>query len=185
VRDSGSIHALSTNSTNQSSLDKVVLSQYRGRSRLLDANLLLVLAIGRSDPLLIARHKKTKGEYTPEDYFLLCELIAFFAPCVTTPHVLTEVSNQLGQAAEPLKHAVFEGFAFFLELLVEHHVPSRPLADHDRLADFGLTDVGIHELATKERSLVITADARLAAYLGSQTINVIDFRHIKMIERNW
>jgi hypothetical protein len=133
----------------------------------------------------IQRHKKTKGEYIAEDYDLLFDLIASFAPCVTTPHILTEVSNQLGQASEPLKHAVFEGFVVMIKLLIEHHVPSRQLADHDQFVLFGLTDLGILELAAQEESLVVTADARLASYLGTCGINAIEFRWLRKMERGW
>ena len=143
-----------------------LLSPYRGRSLLLDANLLLVLAIGHSDPLLIGRHKKTKGAYVPDDYDLLFDIIGAFAPCLTTPHILTEVSNQLGQGEGPIRHALFQSFAGLVPLLREYHAPCQVLARYDQFPVYGLTDMGIVDLAMKQRSLVITADSALVAYLG-------------------
>jgi hypothetical protein len=163
----------------------VLLSRYRGRGLLLDANLLLVLAIGQSNPLLIERHKKTKGEYIPEDHGLLLEVMASFSPLITTPHILTEVSNQLGQSSNPLKYALFEGFAELIQLLVEHHIPSRKLAGHDHLAVFGLTDLGILEIATAEKCLAITADSRLADYLVRAGVDAIHYDWIRKLERGW
>lgn len=162
-----------------------LLSPHHGRSLLLDANLLLVLAIGWSNPLLIERHKKTKGEYVAEDYDLLFELIGAFAPCITTPHILTEVSNQLGQASGPLQYALFQSFAELIQLLIEHHAPSRELTFHDQFPVFGLTDLGILHLARSEKPLVISADSRLVAYLNSTGVNAIDYRWIHREARGW
>jgi hypothetical protein len=141
------------------------------------------LTIGQSDPLLIQRHKKTKGDYTPEDYGLLVDLIGSFSPLVTTPHILTEVSNPLGRSSQPLTSALFEGFAELIRLLVEHHVPSRELAGHEHLAVFGLTDLGILEIATSQKCLIITADSPLADYLMRTKIDVVPYDWIRKLER--
>jgi hypothetical protein len=85
----------------------------------------------------------------------------------------------LGQSSDPLRYALFEGFEEVVQLFIEHHVPSRELAGHDHLAEFGLTDLGILDLAKKERSLVLTADSRLAAYLGSAGVDAIDYHWVK------
>lgn len=135
------------------------LGQYRGRGLLLDANLLLVLAIGQSDPLLIQ--------------------------IMTTPHILTEVSNQLGQSSEALRSASFEGFAGLIHLLAEHHVPSRELVGHDHLAVFGLTDLGILRLATSQKCLIITADSALADYLMRAKLDAVPYDWVRKLDRGW
>ena len=159
------------------------LAQFHGRSLLLDANLLLVLAIGRSDPLLIARHKKTRGEYSEEDYNLLIELVGAFAPCITTPHILTEVSNQIGQISGPLLRDVFQGFSELIQFLMEDHIPSREVAVHERFPDFGLTDLGILNTARRANSLVITADSTLAAFLCGAEIDALAYQWMVKVER--
>jgi hypothetical protein len=98
---------------------------------------------------------------------------------------LTEASNLLGQASGAPKNAVFEGFAEVIPLLGEHHVPSRELAGREHLALFGLTDLGILEVARRERSLVITADSPLAAYLGKAGVDAREYRRVKQQERSW
>jgi hypothetical protein len=160
-----------------------LLSPYRGRGLLLDANLLLVLAIGQTDPLLIERHKKTRGEYVSGDFDLLFDMIGAFAPCFTTPHILTEVSNQLGQGSETLRYALFQAFAALIPLLRERCTPCQDLANYNQFPVFGLTDMGILDLAQSERSLVISADSPLVAYLNRAGVDAIDFRRIKTLER--
>ncbi len=142
-----------------------LLGPHRRRSLLLDANLLLVLAIGLVDPWHIRQHKKTTGEYLGEDYELLFEFISGFAPCLTTPHILTEVSNQLAQGSGALQYTLFQGFADLTRILIEHHVPGRDLVGQDQFHAFGLTDMGILDLAAREESLVVSADSSLVAFL--------------------
>lgn len=161
-----------------------MLRPHHGRSLLLDTNLLLVLAIGQSDPLLIGRHKKASG-YHAEDHDLLFGLIEAFAPCITTPHILTEVSNLLGQFSGPQKAALFESFADLIRLLIEHHAPSRDLVGHDQFYEFGLADMGILEVATREGSLVISADSRLVSYLNRAGVHAFDYEWIRRMDRGW
>lgn len=159
--------------------------RYRGRGLFLDANLLVVLAIGRDDPNLIAHHKRTRGEYTPEDHRLLLEVIASVSPLLTTPHVLTEVSNLLGQTPGVLRYVVYESFSALIDGLEELHIPGPELADHAQLAVFGLTDLAILQTAASRRCLVITDDAALADFLGRSGVDAIPFSQIRTLDRGW
>ncbi len=155
------------------------------RSLLIDANLLLVLAIGQFEPLQIERHKKTKGEYRAEDHGLMVELLGAFARCLTTPHILTEVSNQLAQGSGAMQYALFQGFADLTRILIEHHVPCCDLVGHDQFHAFGLTDMGILNLAAREEALVISADSSLVAYLQRAGIHAVDYRSIRIFDREY
>ena len=73
----------------------------RSRTLLLDTNLLLLLFIGGKDTLLIPKSKNL-SEYTEDDYDLLAEIVnSSFDRLVTTPHIMTEVSNLLGKERYP------------------------------------------------------------------------------------
>ena len=63
---------------------------------LLDTNLLLLLFIGGKDTSFIKK-AKTLSAYTEEDYELLQEFVSLnrFTGLLTTPHIITEVSNLL------------------------------------------------------------------------------------------
>ena len=71
--------------------DITFLLKHRGKSALLDANLLLVYVIGKTDRKLLGRHHHTK-QYE-EDFELLEMVVDNFRTIMTTPNILTEVSN--------------------------------------------------------------------------------------------
>ena len=67
------------------------IQQHRGKSALLDTNLLLVYVTGLSNPANLARLHHTR-QYVG-DFPLLSRLINHFRTLLTTPNILTEVSN--------------------------------------------------------------------------------------------
>jgi hypothetical protein len=90
---------------------------------------------------------------------------------LTTPHILTEVSNLLGQAPDLLKREYYNAFVRATELFEEKHIPAVQILSRAGTASFGLTDLGILELARTEHR-VVTADGPLANYLAGAGIDV-------------
>jgi rRNA-processing protein FCF1 len=160
------------------------LSQYLGRGLLFDANILLVLTIGLYDPLLIARHKRTREKYSPEDFGLILELIEFFQaiPPFTTPQVMTEVSNLLAQSRDEQARLLFSRLSDVIAVQQERYIPSERIASHEQFVAFGLTDIAIFEVASQNSVLVITDDARFADYLGRKEIDVVKFQDLRMLD---
>jgi len=153
------------------------LTKYRGRALLLDANLLVVFTVGLHEPYAITRHKRTKGDYEPDDYHLIVDLIEFFGEAVTTPNVLTEVSNLLAQRnlSKGFQQALFGSLAHVIAFLTEHYVSSKDIRSRDQFGAFGLTDIGILQIASAKKRLVVTADSGLATYLRTEEIAVENF----------
>src|SRR4051794_6446818 len=71
--------------------DLSFLWKHRSRGALLDANLLLVYVVGRTNRSRLSQLAHIK-QYR-DDYPLLERLVEFFPTVYTTPNVLTEVSN--------------------------------------------------------------------------------------------
>jgi hypothetical protein len=69
-----------------------ILAKHRGRGALVDANLLVLLLVGRVNRHRIAGFKRTSS-YTVQDYVLLEQLVAYVGGVVTTPHVLAQTSD--------------------------------------------------------------------------------------------
>jgi len=155
---------------------KMSAPSFHPRSVLVDANLMLVFVVGSYEPLYVSKHKNTRG-YSSEDFYLLRELLAQIHARITTPHILTEVSNLLAQSEGPVKRSYFRAFAEVIGVFDEVHVAARQIALRDHFADFGLTDLGILD-AADSTCLVITADSRLASYLGRENIHVVDFKQL-------
>jgi len=155
---------------------KTSAPSFHPRSTLVDANLMLVFVVGSYGPLYVSKHKNTRG-YSSEDFYLLRDLLDQTHVRITTPHILTEVSNLLSQSEGPLKRSYFRAFAEVIGVFDEVHVAARRIALRDHFADFGLTDLGILE-AADPTCLVITADSRLASYLGRENTQVVDFKQL-------
>jgi rRNA-processing protein FCF1 len=147
------------------------------RGLLIDSNLLLLLFVGQYDPTRIQKFKRT-DQFTIRDYELLADYIEQFKEVVTTPSVLTEVSNLLGQLPENLRYYFWQHFARGLKNLHECYTPSQQLGDEKAFPKFGLTDMAILRAASGEYR-VLTDDLRLTQYLLSENIDVINFNHLR------
>jgi hypothetical protein len=157
-----------------------LIDRYQATGILIDANLLLLLFIGLYDRRRIVSFGRTQG-YTTQDFDSLVEIINFFGKVVTTPNILTEVSNLSGKLHEKEKAAYFTDFADQVSRFDEEYAASNHLCSLSHFTKFGLTDAGIINAAGKY--LVLTDDFKLSSYLESESIDVINFNHIR--EVNW
>ncbi len=90
--------------TQPNSLSNTV-NKYKTKGLLIDSNLLLLYFIGSYNIDLITSYKRTK-KYTREDFYTLKDFTNSFNKLVTTPNILTEVSNlstQLNEKRELLQ----------------------------------------------------------------------------------
>ena len=69
-----------------------IFDRYQQSGILIDTNILLLYFVGSYDIQQISRFKRTK-KFVVEDYKLLTRIWNSFKKIVTTPHILTEVSN--------------------------------------------------------------------------------------------
>ena len=150
---------------------------FRKKSLLVDSNLLLLFIVGLCDPARIVKFKRT-AQFTVDDFECLKDFVGQFKQVVTTPSILTEVSNLLGHLPDKLACSFNEQFADDIKALHEHYTPSRELGGEEYFPRFGLTDTAILRAAGRD-CLVLTDDFRLAQYLGSRNIDVINFNHLR------
>lgn len=154
-----------------------LLRRYRSAGVLLDANLLLLYVIGTFDRDLIPRFKRT-AVYTAEDYGVLTRALDSFAHVLTTPHILTEVSNLASQLAEPLRQSVFRTLATVIGVLAELQPPAREISTDPAFPRFGVTDIAILQQG-RGKYLVLTDDFRLSQYLAHEQVDAINFNHLR------
>lgn len=155
-----------------------MFARYRTAGVLVDSNLLLLYFVGAFDPELIPKFKRTMM-YTPEDHSLLVRVLGFFERVVTTPHVLTEVSNLAGQLPSHLTTGVFAKFAAGITLLDEQVAPAIELSKQRAFTRFGITDSAVLHHA-RGHFLVLTDDFRLSQYLQHEDVDVFNFNHLRM-----
>jgi len=158
-----------------------LIDRYRTKGLLVDANLLLLLFIGLYDRRRILSFGRTQG-YTAADFDILVDMINFFGKVITTPNILTEVSNLSGKLHEKEKELYFTEFSDQVCRFDEEYAASNHVCSSVHFKRFGLTDAGIIDIAVG-KYLVLTDDFRFAAYLESKQIDVINFNHIRQL--NW
>jgi hypothetical protein len=155
-----------------------LFERYRRRGLILDTNILLLYFIGTFNREEISKFKRTKEKFTDEDYDILLLVLEYFDKSVTTPNILTEVSNISGQLGEHLHLEYFNYFATGIQLLTEEYVLSRDVARMENFYKFGLTDLAIMSTA-REKYLVLTEDFKLSQYLQSAGVDVLNFNHLR------
>jgi hypothetical protein len=149
------------------------------RGLLVDTNLLLLYFIGIFDRDLIQRFKRTRA-FTLEDHDVLLSLLERIQPLLTTPNILTEVSNLSGQLGEPMRAHYFRAFARGISLLTEHYIESTRSADTEHFVPLGLTDSAILSLGAAGH-LVLTDDFKLSQRLQTIGADVINFNHVRTL----
>lgn len=159
------------------------LAKHRQSGVAIDSNLLLLLWIGSFDRSLITRFKRTQ-KYTEPDFDLLVSLLTSVRLLVTTPNILTEVSNLAGQLPEHIA----EDFRFEMKLVIqrfdEQHYPGKLAVAENCFISLGLTDSTLTLLA-RNKTLILTDDLPLYAQLSSAKLPVINFTHIRSAAYGW
>ena len=158
-----------------------LLARYKSRGILIDTNLLLLYFVGRHDSRRILTFERTRT-FTIEDFKLLLGVFDYFDRVITTPNILTEVSNLSGKLSAHEKPAYYSEFASQTMLLKEEYIESTRACSLECFKNFHLTDSGIIDVASGQY-LVLTDDLPLAGYLQNAGIDVINFNHIRNL--NW
>lgn len=145
---------------------------------LIDTNLLMLLVVGYYDKGFISQHKRT-NKFTAEDFEIL-EILIEGASLVSTPSVLTEVSNLLWQCSEPHASKIRTVFTEVVSLCDEISLRSAEVVVSQEFMKLGLTDAGILELEKASGSILTQdLDLHLAAHArGIATENFTHFRNL-------
>lgn len=144
---------------------------------LVDTNILLLFFIGSYDARLITRFKRT-SQFTRRDYDLIVNFLAAFERRITTPHILTEVSNLGGQLPQQNKYTFYRVYAALLAQLFEVQSAASDIVIQPVFPRLAPTDAAI-EYTARDRYLVLTDDAPLAGYLRGTGIAVVNFNDIR------
>ena len=155
------------------------MKRYRSKGLLVDTNLLLLLTIGRCDLNLIQSFVRTQ-KYNIEDFGLLSRFVTSFRKQVTTPHVLTEISNLTTRLPDHIRPDYFTSLVSHFAAYSEEAVPFSTASGMGMFVKFGLTDSAITHIA-RNKYLVLTDDFPLANYLQSQKQDVINFNHLRQM----
>ncbi len=155
--------------------------KYGGKGLLVDTNLLILYLVGLATPQRITTFKPIVNQgFSTADFELLRKITLLFKRLVTTPHILTEISNH----SDKLKGVdKLRFYALLRSKLVgwkEHYTESAELCQRDEFIKLGLTDTAITDIAPGN-FLVITVDFELAGHLQKKKVDVINFNHLRQV----
>jgi hypothetical protein len=146
------------------------------QTAILDTNLVLLWLVAKSDPGLLARYKRVQM-FTDRDIPLLDQMLGSFQRNLTTPQVLTEVSNFLGQAPPYAQQQLKSTFAEYISARQEIYVRSADLATHRVFLELGLTDCSLEDASFQHT--IITTDYRLTGKIVSMGGRALNFNHAR------
>jgi hypothetical protein len=156
-----------------------LLRKHRSTGVILDANLLVLLIVGRCDRRLISEARPTRNHaLSNEDYELLLAMLLRVGRIVTTAHVLAETCNLLDQIKSPERVTIFEIVIEQMKRMTEAPMRSVDCALLPCFPQLALTDSGLVKLAA-QKHLLITMDAPLANELARARLPVINFNRLR------
>jgi hypothetical protein len=161
-----------------STYEEILIDKYKTKGILIDANLALLYLVGSFDLRLVGDGKFNKlSNYKTEDYHLLHRLKRVFKKAVTTPHVLTEVSNLTNDLPEKTKAECLKKFYETFIEIDELTVPSMEAAQRPEFHFLGLTDSAL--ALVSDRYLIVTDDARLVKKMNESGLEALNFNHLR------
>jgi len=162
-----------------SSYVELLVERFKAKGVLVDSNLALLYLVGSFDLHLIGDGKFNKlSKYVPEDYELLVRLKSVFKKAVTTPHVLTEISNLANDLPERTKAECLKKFYETFVGIEELAIPSLEAALRPEFHFLGLTDSALAIVANQY--LIVTDDARLVMKLNQSGLEALNFNHLRL-----
>ena len=159
-----------------------LIAEHRGGQLLVDTNLLILCLVGRTNPRRIEAFERTSA-FAIADYEILEILIAQFQQIVTTPHILTEVSNLAGKLARPELRRLRELLRDWIGTTLEIFEPSSGVVTDAAFKNFGLADAAITSLCSRAGLLLLTADVNLYGAVTNRGFPAINFKQIQALNQ--
>jgi hypothetical protein len=157
-----------------------LISRHRRNGVLVDTNLLLLFFVGGYDRGLVERFPRTADRFISADFDTLASVLGSFERIVTTPHILTETSNLLGQLSGRARVGCFEWLARTIPAMRETYVAGADLARREPFVKLGITDTSVIEVAAAPY-LVLTDDFRLYNFLADRGTEVLNFNNLRSL----
>lgn len=157
-----------------------LIRRYASKGLLVDTNVLLMYLVGLYDPKYIGEFKRTQ-QYTTDDFQIVQALTLRFRRLVTTPHILSELTNLSRALQEKRALEYFRRLVGVLKRTREVYVDKDVLLGHRKLPQFGFTDLSILEAARRSRYLVLTDDFAAAGMLRVEKCDVINLNHLRQM----
>jgi len=148
---------------------------------LVDTNLFIAFLVGKYDRRQLTNCRATKA-FQPADFDLLEAFLNKFVILITTPHILTEVSNLAGKLSKSQHNGFRKFLGGVIASITEEPLEARKISIDENFPRLGITDTAIG-LISRGKYLVLTDEFELYGSLEKRRIDVVNFTHIRM--RHW
>jgi hypothetical protein len=143
----------------------------------LDANLLLLLIVGKAGEPIVLRHKRLQ-KYNLASFRKLVEILTRTSVVIVTPHVLTEVSNlMLFGMLEPDKARIQDSFAEIAMQLDEQWIKCGKILNAAEFRWLDLADCAWLSLLDIE-TILLTDDYKLSAAASARNFQAFSLEQI-------
>ena len=153
-----------------------LIEKHRSKGVLIDANLLILYLARKTNPRQ-ARQFAPGDTFTDEDFQYLERLVESLGKLITTPHILTEVSN-LAKLDGKALNTFRQGYKAVVEQMEEFYDESRSVVTDACFMRLGLTDAAIATLS-RRNMLVMTLDLDLWSALQQRGVDAVNFNHLR------
>jgi len=143
---------------------------------LLDANVLPLYLMDSVEPSAVFEWKMTR-QFTINHVDLLRTAVSESTRLVTTPHVLTQVTDQTHGIPASLRRRYWEVLSAFIVAARERWRRSRDVVRDPEFCEFGLADTALAGLGRWRRPVVLTVDAALFGLLSRRRLPVLNLHH--------
>jgi len=158
-----------------------LIYKYCRRGIIIDTNLMLVYIVGIYDPDYISQFKRT-NKYDIEDFKYIHSVLSYFRKHITTPHIITELSNLSMKIQDNRLVAYFSVFEKLLKEMDEEYINKDEVLGLPLLPKLGITDLTIIEAAKRFKYLVFTDDFRATGYMRNMRIDVLNLNDIRTMQ---
>ena len=154
-----------------------LIEKHRGTGVFIDTNLFVLLLVGSVNRKRIRDFKRT-ADFTVKDFDTLKALVKWFGtPIVTTPHVLSQISDLTdlpGREGAVIRQLLKST----VEVIEETYDSARSLVIHPLFERFGLGDASVAAVCARN-IVVLTADVQLQIALSSSGLDAVNFNHVR------
>jgi len=130
---------------------------------LIDTNLLVLFVAGNLDKSKVGRHRRLR-QFDTIDLDRVTQIAEANPKHVSTPNVLSEVSNHLNSGDQEIVPGTGVALSYYIQMLEEIYVPSRDLVTQVGFENFGLADTAIIDAARSTGSTVSSSVRVVAAW---------------------
>lgn len=149
-----------------------------GRALFLDTNLLLLLLAGITAPDRLTRLKRLEA-YTLDDFELLHQIVRQASRVVTTPNVMTEVTNLTDWWDPTLRREVHRSLRIALDSWLETYVSSKLASREEAFERLCFSDCAAAIACSDGGLQALTVDVDLYLELSRRGVECMNFHHLR------